>query len=75
MVKDFKSIDTDTYRKIASIAWDCTIGSGVDPEERAKPDADAWRWLETELKRVPTDDEKKAFNEEWRSCIQQLQQP
>jgi hypothetical protein len=67
---------TADQQKIASFAWDCTVGAGnVGDDAPGEPDGDAVLALARFLKRPLTCDDLATFCTAWVRCEQQAAQP
>ena len=60
---------TKTNRHIEDIARDATVGRGNDSEEVD------FAALRIDLGRLPTEDEKRIYENAWARCLQEMAQP
>ena len=67
-------MDRKLKNRIESIAWDCTVGAGKDPDEVDAPTQEDVAYLEIELGREPTPEEMKFFNASWQDGMRSAAQ-
>lgn len=67
-------MDRQLKNRIESIAWDCTVGAGKDPDEVDAPTQEDVSYLKDELGREPTQEEARLFNASWQDGMRSVAQ-
>ena len=73
-MKTKSSLDFKTRSNIESFAWDCTIGAGVDMDEKPEPSELDIKLLEKRLGHKLSAEEVTYLNTSWHKCQREMSQ-